>query len=111
MNALSFILICVIAVLAITFAVMLVITFRKENPFKPAFASLIGAFVLWFSHLFTPDLNGQVDLNVDLHPVFTMQGKALRTSSKIPFGTEFLALASLLALIFLCSSRLPKSSN
>jgi hypothetical protein len=110
MNALAFILICVIILLVIAFVVMLIITLRKENPFKPAFASLVGAFVIWFSHLFAPDLDGQVDLNLDLHPVFTMHGTALRTSSKIPFGTEFLALASLLALIFLCSTKLGSES-
>jgi len=77
-------------------------TLRKENPFKPAFAALIAAFVLWMSHLLTPDLEGKVDLKLDLRPVLSVQGTAVRTSSKTGFKTEFLAMASLLALTFLC---------
>jgi hypothetical protein len=97
------ILVAIIAILVVAFAAMLIITLRKENPFKSAFASLITVFVLWMTHLFTPDLEGKVDIKLDLHPIFTMEGLAVRTSSKVSFETEFLALASLLALIFLCA--------
>jgi hypothetical protein len=110
MNALAIVLLCVIAVLVIAITTMLVITLRKESPFKPAFASLIGAFILYFSHLFTPDLDGKVDLKIDLHPIFTMQGTALRTASKTPLGTEIVAVVSLLGLIFLCAIRLPEQT-
>ena len=54
----------------------------------------------------TPDLEGKVDLNLDLRPFFSIQGTAVRTSSKVGFETEFLAMASLLVVTFLCAKGL-----
>ena len=101
MNALVIVLVALLAVLLVAFVVMLVITFRRKNPFRPAFASVLGAVILWVGHLSAPELEGNADINVNL-PFFSMKATALRTSPKRAAETDFLAVGTLLVLLFLC---------
>jgi hypothetical protein len=110
MNVVSISLIVLLVVLLIAFITLLVMMLRKENPFKPAFASLIAAFVLWMSHLLTPELEGKVDINLDLGR-FSMHGTGVRTASKVSFQTEFISLGSLLLLTSMCAKGLREKSG
>jgi hypothetical protein len=109
MNALALTLVFLIIVLLVALAIMLIVAFRSDNPFKPAFASLVGALVLWVGHLGTPDLEGKMDVNIDLRPAFTMHGTAVRMSNTLPFQTECLAIGSILVLAIVCAWALHKS--